>query len=256
MITNKSVVFFIVLFFCVAFVVSAQEGPRLSHRFSWTADEYAMRYQVVIEREEEGVYNTVLREFTNEAFIVFSLPVGNYRLQVTPYDFLDLPGPRTSWWYFRVVAGAGQRLEIQDAAASEIHTNIYLGIFAEVLGYTRDNVAYGGGITAGGSYNGMGFGLHFLYAQDTEGFVFFEVLGHFRWYFAQLKDNNGLFVQLEGGVVFYSYERFDTLDNILASIGLRAGWRIPLGEKWFIEPGIRGGFPYLIGAGFYAGIKF
>ena len=255
MIINRHKLLFVFFLFFLVLVVSAQEA-RLSHRFTWTADEYAMRYLVVIEREEDGVFRIVLREFTNEAFIVFSLPAGNYRLQVTPYDFLDLPGPRTSWWYFRVVAGAGQRLEIQDAAASEIHTGIYLGIFAEVLGYTRDNFAYGGGITVGGSYNGMGFGLHLLYAQDAENFVFFEVLGHFRWYFAQIKDNNGLFVQLEGGVVFYSYERFDTLDNILASAGLRAGWRIPLGEKWFIEPSIRGGYPYLIGAGFYAGIKF
>jgi hypothetical protein len=40
------------------------------------------------------------------------------------------------------------------------------------------------------------------------------------------------------------------------SIGLGVGWRFLLGNLFFIEPAIRGGFPYIVGAGLSAGVRF
>ena len=73
-----------------------------NQRLTWTGDEYAMRYEVIIEKEEGGEYANVLREFTEESFIEVSLPSGKYRCQVIPYDFLNQPVPVTEWMDFEV----------------------------------------------------------------------------------------------------------------------------------------------------------
>ena len=73
-----------------------------NQRLTWEGDEYAMRYEVVIEQEKAGKYHNVLREFTEESFIEVSLPSGKYRCQVIPYDFLNQPVPVTEWIDFEV----------------------------------------------------------------------------------------------------------------------------------------------------------
>jgi len=71
-------------------------------RLTWVGDEYAMRYEVIIEKEEDGKYKSISREFTTAFFIEVSLSPGTYRYQVIPYDFLDIPVPVTEWMDFEV----------------------------------------------------------------------------------------------------------------------------------------------------------
>ena len=80
---------------------------RFVQRLTWVGDEYASRYEVIIEKEEDGKYKRVLQEFTTAFFIEVSLSHGKYRYQVIPYDFFDLPVPATEWMDFEV-----QRREI------------------------------------------------------------------------------------------------------------------------------------------------
>jgi len=63
------------------------------HRLEWTADRYARYYEVEIETEikKQGNYKTFVRALTSTPFINVSLPPGNYRGRVIPYDFLDHP---------------------------------------------------------------------------------------------------------------------------------------------------------------------
>ena len=76
-----------------------------NQRLTWEGDEYTMRYEVIIEKEEAEKYNQVLRKFTAESFIEVSLPSGKYRYQVIPYDFLNHPVPVTEWMDFEVLSG-------------------------------------------------------------------------------------------------------------------------------------------------------
>ena len=76
-----------------------------NQRLTWEGDEYTMRYEVIIEKEEAGEYNQVLREFTEDSFIEVSLPSGKYRCQVIPYDFLNQSIPVTEWMEFEVLSG-------------------------------------------------------------------------------------------------------------------------------------------------------
>jgi len=81
---------------------------RFVQRLTWVGDDYAMRYEVIIEKEEEGRYTRVLREFTEAFFIEVSLSPGKYRYRVIPHDFLDQPIPVTEWMNFIVQRGVTQ----------------------------------------------------------------------------------------------------------------------------------------------------
>jgi len=78
---------------------SVTEGgqTRFYQRLTWSGGEYALRYEVVIEREVEGRYIAHLRDSTTSLFVVVSLPPGEYRFQVITYDILDRPGERSPW---------------------------------------------------------------------------------------------------------------------------------------------------------------
>jgi len=76
--------------------------PHFVQRLTWVGDEYAMRYEVIIEKEEDGKYKSILQEFTTAFFIEVSLSPGKYRFQVIPYDFFNLPVPVTEWMDFEV----------------------------------------------------------------------------------------------------------------------------------------------------------
>jgi hypothetical protein len=93
------------LLFLLPVFLQAQDGEtRFIQRLTWTGDEYARRYEVVIEKEEGGAYRGLLREFTNALFIEVSLLPGKYRCCVITHDFLDQPSEASEWRYLEVLA--------------------------------------------------------------------------------------------------------------------------------------------------------
>jgi hypothetical protein len=82
--------------------VGANSQTRLVQRLSWIGDEYVLRYEVVIEREEDGRFLEQHRQFTNASFIEVSLSPGNYRFRVIPYDFLNRAARDSGWVNFEV----------------------------------------------------------------------------------------------------------------------------------------------------------
>ena len=304
MAVNSRILLFVFLFLCLANALFSQadDAGQFRHRIAWPKDDYALRYEVVFEKEENGEYTVLSQEFTEEPFIFISLPPGDYRLRVIPYDFRDVPGKGTDWKNFKVIAvidSGSESPPVTDdvppslaeqekdtmlienlteggftvpepaagpakagtaskkrASPSKKHSGFFIAPFGEGIGYSRHGAAFGGGIAFGGSFSGKGIGLSLLYAQDAENFIFLEALAHMRLYLSRMKNNTGLFLQAEGGVVFFAYEKPEIADNFSPVGGLSAGWRFPLGKHWYIEPGIRGGYPYMYGAGLSAGIRF
>jgi hypothetical protein len=289
---------FVSLFLCFANFLFSQEGDGIGskHRISWTKDEYALRYEVLIEKEEHNKYSRVLREFSEEPFIFVSLPPGNYRLRVIPYDFRDIPGRGSNWKNFKVLAvttpdsesGAEPQSQLvmeepsplpeqeevkapqqadnktpkekttedADSPKPEKQKDLFVALFAESMGYSRYNITAGCGIVFGGSLDGKGIGLRLLYVQDAENFIFFETIAHIRLYLSPEKDNTGIFLQAEGGIVLFSYEKFEITGYSSFVGGISAGWRFMMNNQWYIEPFIRGGYPYIFGAGFSTGFRF
>ena len=129
---------------------------------------------------------------------------------------------------------------------------------AEASMYSTVGMAFGGGISLGYS-RGATIGFKIAYFVDTDGLSALELNFLFRWYFLKSMRYSGPFIQFLGGPIFAAPDNgaisvpaeYGTI-----SAGISAGWRFLLGEKWFVEPAIRAGYPYLIGAGVSAGVHF
>ena len=122
----------VILFFLCLHVLPGQSGyfiddnARFVQRLTWVGSDYALRYEVSIEREEAGTYRNMVREFTENTFIEVSLPPGRYLLRVIPYDFRNLPSEGSAWRTFEILAAL--RPEIND--------------FSPVVFYIKEGVEY------------------------------------------------------------------------------------------------------------------
>lgn len=70
---------------------------RYVQQLAWIGDEYTLKYEVVIEKKEDKGYRVFMREFTELPRLLISVPPGNYRYRIIPYDFLEQPGEASAW---------------------------------------------------------------------------------------------------------------------------------------------------------------
>ena len=86
--------------------------PRFVQRFSWEPEEYASRYGVRVERQEDaGKWTLVLDRFTGDNFIELSLPPGSYRYRVQAYDLMERPSGNPEWIHIEILPALQPRLE-------------------------------------------------------------------------------------------------------------------------------------------------
>ena len=106
-INNKKYILLAIILFVFSSFLSAQDagyfieekGDEVKYiqRFVWKGGENALYYEVVFEREMNGRYSQHLKETTKAQFIEVSLPPGNYRFRVIPYDILGRPTEGSQW---------------------------------------------------------------------------------------------------------------------------------------------------------------
>ena len=115
-------------------------------------------------------------------------------------------------------------------------------------------VAYGRGISVGikaGYFAGM--------SADRElSTDVLELCFLLRFYFRGLDEYSGPFVQLDAGhAVFFRRENGFSLPAQwgIISAGINAGWRFTIGKRFYVEPYVRGGFPYFFGGGLGVGVR-
>jgi len=94
------------------------------------------------------------------------------------------------------------------------------------------------------------FGIQLTASSDGASNNVIEPLLAFRYYFTDL---HNLYLQLDTGASFIT-EIGETRFNLL--IGLKAGYKFNVGKIFFIEPFIRGGFPFIAGGGLVLGYKY
>jgi len=80
------------------------DEPHYLQRLIWAGGEYALRYEVVLEREVNGRYRAYSRKSTETPFIEILLPLGKYRFQVTSFNILDKPEEVSQWIYIEALA--------------------------------------------------------------------------------------------------------------------------------------------------------
>jgi hypothetical protein len=124
--------------------------------------------------------------------------------------------------------------------------------------YSLSKVAFGGGAALGYG-DGVSLGLKVVYLDDINEFRTVELNFLLRFYLFRNSSHPGLFLQLNGGPVIFAWNENDiTIPSKTGtfSAGLSLGWRFLLGRYFFIEPSVRGGYPYMAGAGLSAGVRF
>jgi hypothetical protein len=115
--------------------------------------------------------------------------------------------------------------------------------------YGASNPSFGGGLAVGYG-DRMAFGIKALYWKDMGEVKELELNVLVRHYIFGIAGHPGLFIQFSGGPVIVT----DPTKAATISAGLSLGWRFHLGQYFFIEPAIRGGYPYFVTAGLSAGV--
>ena len=129
----------------------------------------------------------------------------------------------------------------------------------EAAGFGRRTPAIGGGFALGaGSGTAIGLRLFYAAAPGRESVTMMELAVFMRLYFLGPEADRGPFAQLNVGAVIFAYK--SAVVSIPAgagsiSAGIAVGWRFPFGKHWYIEPAVRAGYPYVVGAGVSAGFR-
>ena len=123
---------------------------------------------------------------------------------------------------------------------------VSIGVGPEWNMNSRENFAMGGvfGFTVD-LPNSFAVGLTAAYSNNFSGIQVIEPSALFRWYFLS-ENHTGLFVQADVGAYLVLE---DGELKPMFSAGLHGGIRLPLGDKFFVEPFGRVGYPFAFGVG-------
>ena len=141
------------------------------------------------------------------------------------------------------------------AAQSQVREDFWFNSGWETAMYSVSGIAHGGSFALGYG-DGTVIGLRAAMFSTTEEMSVTELNVLLRLYFRGAKAFSGPFFQITGGpVLFYpEQELLSQLGTICA--GVTFGWRFYLLNRLFLEPVVRGGYPYFLGAGISAGISY
>ena len=264
-------IFLFAFLFIAPLFIFPQEGPGFQHvRLAWPLDEYALNYQVVVEKDDNGIFRPVLGETTFDPFIELSLAPGRYRCRVIPYDYFERPGIESQWIFFEVSEPKVPESEVRENEAGESETgesasqsespeqlhpaasifplNVYLGAAWMPLlpVYEKDNMFFrpgisllGAGARLGALYSGFGYlnlGLEAAaswYAFNTNGALAHTITAGLNLV-AQKRRLDGMVAlnfRLGGGLVFLEDEKCP-----FTSLGL--SFLLFPHQRFFLEAGL------------------
>ena len=136
--------------------------------------------------------------------------------------------------------------------------DFWIGLGPETAFYNYSGVSFGGGFALGYG-KGSSIGVKTIWFYNPDGISVLEINFLLRFYFSGAKAYYGSFLLIMGGpVLFFGNEDAIAVPSKLGafSIGMGYGYRFLLKDRWYIEPSIRGGYPYMAGAGLSAGVRF
>jgi hypothetical protein len=127
-----------------------------------------------------------------------------------------------------------------------------IGAAAELNANSREGVATGGGLLFGLEIdNRMTAGIKTSFFTNMDTVNTMEGQALFRYYLSL--PVNGVFLQAEAGVSVF-FEQDEQFPAFMG--GITAGWRIFPGARWYLEPGLRLGYPFIWGVGLGGGVRF
>ena len=128
----------------------------------------------------------------------------------------------------------------------------FIGMGAEANANTRSGAAVGGSLVLGLDLTrnfALGLKTSFSHNTDTVGALEPQALVRFQFPVKQTFP----YVQAEIGCAVF-FEDGGSYPAFLGGLGL--GWRFHLGRSFYLEPSVRGGYPFAWGAGLNFGFYF
>ena len=144
---------------------------------------------------------------------------------------------------------------VEGAAVSPAREDFWICPGTEAAMFSLSSAAYGGGLALGYG-KGVAVGIKGAWFTDGNGGITtLELDFLLRWFF--LGAASGPYIQLNGGPAFIADNVSLSIPSRLGTVsgGLSLGWRFLLGRYWFIDGAIRGGYPYIAGAGLSLGLR-
>jgi len=137
--------------------------------------------------------------------------------------------------------------------------DFWIGTGAQAALYSPVSLSAGGNLTvAYGSGTAIGVNASWLYDHDGQlNILILDFL--LRVFLFGSNANSGLFIQFTGGpAIYFEHDEDFSLPVRIGTLtaGLTLGWRFLLGKYFYIEPSVSGGYPYIVGAGLGAGVRF
>jgi hypothetical protein len=130
------------------------------------------------------------------------------------------------------------------------------GLGLDLNANAREGVALGGGLSFGLDLNDIfSAGAKAVLSSDMDTVTTLETAAFFRYYFTRFLPLpvGSLFAQAETGASFF----FENGEGYPAFYGgLTAGWRYNMLEKFYLEPSLRVGYPFIWGVGLSAGFRY
>ena len=144
-----------------------------------------------------------------------------------------------------------------EEAPAKTAQDFWISLGGDVSMYSYKGMSYGGSI-AFGYGSGSSIGLKISYFFNGEGIDTLETCFLLRFYILGKNAYSGPYFQFLGGVSLFNRSGdFAIPSNVgIFSAGLGFGWRFLFADRFFIEPFIRGGYPYVFGGTISAGVRF
>jgi len=142
-------------------------------------------------------------------------------------------------------------------ADREKSDDFFISAGGGTLMYGFDSIAYGGGLMFGYG-SGMAMALSTSFYVNAENLSILEFNFILRFYLTGAGSYKGPFLQFMGGPSIINRSGNFSLPSLTGTInaGLCGGWRFLFNDRWFIEPSVRGGYPFIVGAGISSGVRF
>ncbi|MCL2211942.1 MAG: hypothetical protein FWB95_08480 [Treponema sp.] len=135
-------------------------------------------------------------------------------------------------------------------------SGFWFGFGGDTAMYSQYGFAFGPSFSIGFG-TGMSIGINAAWFFTKEEIDVLEINVFFRIYFFKNADNGPYIQIMAGPSLFNRSGDFSVPSNSgTISAGAVFGWRFLLFNMWYIEPSIRGGYPFLFGATVSTGIQF
>jgi len=147
--------------------------------------------------------------------------------------------------------------ESEREEASEKKEDFWISLNGDGGLYGAAGFAFGGGLSLGYG-SGASIGVKAVWYFSSDQLNTLEINLILRFYFRGSEAYSGPFIQFMGGPVFWGYMENASIPSELGMIsaGICFGWRFLFVDRWFVEPSVRAGFPYIAAAGVAAGVRF